>query len=133
MYAFTPLLVYWLGFTPEVLYYKRRKRIHGRSRWNFRKKLTTAVDAIFGFSFAPIRFLSMLGLFVSVISFGYATWIIINAMLGKTDVPGFATIVSLIAFFQGVVIFMLGIIGEYIWRIFDEVNQRPETVIDTIY
>jgi len=130
---FTPLLTYWLGFEPVVLFYKRRKRIHGQSRWNFSKKLTSAIDAIFGFSFAPIRFLSIMGLFVSLISFCYAVWIIISAILGKTDVPGFATIVSLIAFLQGMVIFMLGVIGEYIWRIFDEVNQRPETVIDAIY
>jgi dolichol-phosphate mannosyltransferase len=130
---FTPLLAYWLGFEPVVLLYKRRKRIHGQSRWSFSKKLTTAIDAIFGFSFAPIRFLSLVGLFVSLISFCYAVWIIINAVLGKTDVPGFATIVSLIAFLQGLVIFMLGVIGEYIWRIFDEVNQRPEAVIDAVY
>ncbi len=130
---FTPLLTYWLGFEPVVLLYKRRKRIYGKSRWNFNKKITTAIDAIFGFSFAPLRFLSLIGLFVSLASFFYAVWIIINAILGRTDVPGFATIVALIAFLQGMVIFMLGVIGEYIWRIFDEVNQRPEAVIDVIY
>jgi dolichol-phosphate mannosyltransferase len=75
----------------------------------------------------------LVGLFVSLISFCYAVWIIINAVLGKTDVPGFAIIVSLIAFLQGLVIFMLGVIGEYIWRIFDEVNQCPATVIDAVY
>ena len=130
---FTPLLAYWLGFEPVILLYKRRRRKHGQSRWNFSKKLTTAIDAIFGFSFAPIRFLSLVGLFVSLFSFGYAVWIVINAILGNTDVRGFATIVALIAFLQGIGIFMLGVIGEYIWRIFDEVNQRPETVIDAIY
>jgi len=131
--SFTPLLAYWLGFEPVVLPYKRLKRMYGRSRWNFSRKLTAAIDAIFGFSFAPIRFLSLIGLVISLLSLGYAVWIIINAILGNTDVRGFATIVSLIAFLQGIVIFMLGVIGEYIWRIFDEVNQRPEAVIDAVY
>jgi glycosyltransferase involved in cell wall biosynthesis len=130
---FTPLLAYWLGFQPVVLPYKRRKRLYGRSRWNFSQKLTTAIDALFGFSFVPIRFISMLGLLVSFASFGYGTWILINALLGRTDVAGFATVVTLIAFMQGLGIFMLGVIGEYVWRIFDEVNHRPETVIEAIY
>jgi dolichol-phosphate mannosyltransferase len=131
--AFTPLLAFWLGFEPVVLLYNRRKRMYGQSRWNFSRKLTAAIDAIFGFSFVPIRFISFVGLVVSLLSLGYAIWITISAILGHTDVRGFATIVSLIAFLQGVVIFMLGVIGEYIWRIFDEVNQRPEAVIDIIY
>ena len=131
--SFIPLLAYWLGFEPTVMYYKRRKRIHGKSRWNFSKKLIAAIDTIFGFSFAPIRFLSVLGLFVSLASLGYATWITIAALLGNIDVRGFATVVSLIAFLQGIVIFMLGVIGEYIWRILNEVNHRPDAVIDEVY
>ena len=130
---YTPLLAYWLGFQPVVLLYKRRKRIYGHSRWTFNKKLTAAIDAIFGFSYVPIRFISLIGLLVSVLSFCYAIWIIVNGFLGRTEVRGFATIVTLIAFMQGLGIFMLGIIGEYIWRIFDEINHRPESVIDAIY
>ena len=130
---YTPLLIYWLGFEPVVLPYKRRKRLHGRSRWTFNKKMTASIDALFGFSYIPIRLISSIGLLVSVASFFYAIWIIINGLLGRMEVRGFATIVTLIAFMQGMGIFMLGIIGEYIWRIFDEVNHRPESVIDAIY
>jgi dolichol-phosphate mannosyltransferase len=131
--TYTPLLAFWLGFEPFIVPYKRRARIHGASRWSYSKKLTAAIDAIFGFSFLPIRFVSLVGLLVSILSFAYAAWIVINALLGRMDVRGFATIVALVAFMQGLGIFMLGIIGEYIWRILDEVNQRPESVIDTIY
>ncbi len=70
---------------------------------------------------------------MSSLSFLYAAWIVINALMGRADVRGFATIVALISFLQGMGVFMLGIIGEYIWRIFDEVNHRPEAVIDAIY
>ncbi len=131
--TYTPLLAYWLGFQPVFLPYERRKRIHGRSRWGFWKKVTAAIDALFGFSYLPIRFISLIGLSVSSLSFLYAAWIVINALMGRADVRGFATIVALISFLQGMGVFMLGIIGEYIWRIFDEVNHRPEAVIDAIY
>jgi dolichol-phosphate mannosyltransferase len=128
----TPLLAFWLGFEPVIITYKRRKRLHGRSRWTFNKKLTAAIDALFGFSNVPIRAVSIIGLLVSTLSFLYAAWIVVNAVLGRTDVRGFATIVALLAFLQGLGIVMLGVIGEYIWRIFDEINHRPEAVIETV-
>jgi len=116
-----------------VIPYKRRKRMHGRSRWTFSKKLKASLDALLGFSIVPIRLISLIGVIVSVVSFVYGSWIIFNAILGRSDVRGFATLVALISFLLGAVIIMLGIIGEYIWRIFDEVNKRPEAVIDEIY
>ena len=130
---YTPLFVYWLGFEPVVLPYHRRKRVHGHSRWTFAKKLEAAIDALFGFSYVPIRFISLIGLLIALASFGYAIWIVINAVLSRTEVPGFATIVILISFLQGVTLLMLGVLGEYVWRIFEESNKRPESVIDEIY
>jgi polyisoprenyl-phosphate glycosyltransferase len=130
---YTPLFVYWLGFEPRIISYKREKRVYGRSRWTFGKKLTASLDALLGFSIVPIRFMSAAGVFVSGASFAYGVWITINGILGKTGVAGFATTIALIAFLLGLIIIMLGVIGEYIWRIFDEVNKRPETVIDEVY
>lgn len=124
---------YWLGFKPHVLYYTRRQRRFGKSRWTLAKKVTFFLDSILGFSILPIRLMSFLGIVVSFASFAYAGLISVNALLGKTEVRGFATIVSLIAFLLGIVMIMLGIIGEYTWRIFDELNKRPEAVIDEIY
>jgi polyisoprenyl-phosphate glycosyltransferase len=129
----TPLFAYWLGFKPEVVYYNRRKRLHGKSRWTFSKKLKFFIDSILGFSIVPIRLISLIGLIISIMSFSYGILVVINTILGNTDVRGFATIVALISFLFGLVIIMLGIIGEYIWRIFDEINKRPESVIDEIY
>ena len=130
---YTPVLSYWLGFKPEILPYKRQKRTQGRSRWTFRKKIIAAIDSILGFSVAPLRLASLIGIMVSLGSFIYAAWILINAVLGRTEVPGFATIAVLISFLTGVIIFILSVIGEYLWRIFIEVNKRPESVIDEIY
>jgi dolichol-phosphate mannosyltransferase len=129
----TPLFAYWLGFTPEIIRYERRERKYGKSRWSFGKRFKFFLDSILGFSIVPIRAISLIGMIVSFLSFGYGLVILVNALRGHTDVRGFATIVALMSFLLGLVIVMLGVIGEYLWRIFDETNKRPETVIDEIY
>jgi polyisoprenyl-phosphate glycosyltransferase len=129
----TPLYAYWLGFAPEVIHYERRRRVHGRSRWTFAKRVKFLIDSLVGFSIVPIRIISVVGLGVSMMSMAYAVWIAINAVLGRTGVRGFATVVALMAFLLGLTISMLGVIGEYVWRIFDEVSRRPETVIEEVH
>lgn len=131
--VYTLLYAYWLGFKPVVLKYKREIRQHGKSKWTFGKKLKVFIDVILGFSYAPIRLISLIGLAVSIISFTYGLVVVFNTLIGNWVVPGFATITALITFLLGLIIIMLGIIGEYLWRIFDEVQKRPESVIDEIY
>ncbi len=128
------LFAYWLGFKPEIIHYQRKERSHGHSRWTFSKKVKLFLDSLLGFSIVPIRAISGIGMLVSLVSFSYGLFIAINALLGRTDdARGFATIVVLISFLLGLMIVMLGVIGEYIWRIFDEINKRPESVIEEIY
>lgn len=127
------LLGHWLGFKPKIIKYDRQKRKFGKSRWTLKKKIGLFLDSLLGFSVFPIRIILGLGVLVSSFSLFYFIWIIVNAYLGNIDVEGFATIVSLISFFFGVVILMLGVIGEYIWRIFDEINKKPESIIDETY
>ena len=131
--TYLQVFLYWLGFSPSVIHYNRQKRLYGRSRWNFAKRLSAALDVLLGFSVMPIRAISLLGLLVSLVSFSYGCLVLIGALLGKSVVPGFATLASLLSFLLGLVIIMLGVIGEYIWRIFDEVNNRPESVVEAIY
>jgi dolichol-phosphate mannosyltransferase len=128
-----PLLEYWLGFKPEIIYYERRQRTHGRSRWSVVKKLKVSFDSILGFSIVPIRLISLVGFLISLFSFGYGSLVIVSTLSGHKQVPGFATIVALVSFLLGLVIVMLGIISEYLWRIYDETNHRPGAVIDEIY
>lgn len=130
---FTPILGYWLGYKPEVLHYHREERVYGKSRWTFSKKINACLDSIFGYSVCPLRIFSLIGIFVSSMSFIYGAWIIFNAILKRTVVPGFATIVILISFFMGTVISMLSMIGEYLWRISEELSKKPEVVIEKIY
>ena len=129
--VFTPLLAFWLGFTPTIIKYDRPKSGHGRSRWTFARKFKTFVDVMLGFSVTPIRMMSALGVVVAVVSFSYGSIVFLWALVRGMEVPGFAALVSLITFLQGVIILMLGLIGEYLWRIFDETNKRPEVVVET--
>lgn len=130
---YTPLLSYWLGYKPEVIHYHRAKREYGRSRWTFRKKFKAFLDVMLGFSVTPIRLISAIGIIVAILSFFYGISVVINAFLGNVPVPRFASLAALITFLLGLVIVMLGVIGEYLWRVFDEVNKRPEVVIDEVY
>jgi polyisoprenyl-phosphate glycosyltransferase len=127
------LLAHWLGYKPATVHYERRKRQYGESRWTFTKKMTYFIDSILGFSVLPIRIISLIGFVVSLLSFAYGAHIVIATLLGYREVAGFATLVALITFLLGVVIIILGIIGEYVWRIFDEVTTRPEVVVDAVY
>lgn len=123
------LFAYWLGFTPDVIRYTRRERLYGKSRWTFRKRVKFFLDSLLGFSMSPLRMISLVGVVIAIISFIYGIVLVRSAMLGQSPVPGFVTLATLISFFSGLIIIMLGIIGEYIWRIFDEANRRPEAVI----
>ncbi len=127
------LYAFWLGFNPVELHYDRRKREHGRSRFTLRKKLRFFVDTVSGFSATPIRLMSVFGIAVAILSFLYGADIVISALLGYVDVRGYATLVALISFFSGLILFMLGVLGEYLWRIFASVNNIPEAVIDETF
>jgi glycosyltransferase involved in cell wall biosynthesis len=129
----TPLLSYWLGFKPYVLEYNRRKREHGRSQWTFIKRINFLVDSLLGFSVLPLRLISFVGMLVALISFCYGTALVLHTLFVGREVEGFATLASLITFLLGLIIIMLGIIGEYLWRIFEQLNHRPEAVIDEVY
>jgi polyisoprenyl-phosphate glycosyltransferase len=124
------LTAFWLGFAPTIITAERPPRPHGRSSWTFSKRLKLFVDTITSFSVAPIRFLSAIGLITALVSLAYGAYIFISAMLGNFEVQGFATLAVLISFFSGLILLMLGIIGEYLWRIFAALDERPESVIE---
>jgi polyisoprenyl-phosphate glycosyltransferase len=131
--VFTPLLAYWLGYEPTVIHYERAARKHGKSGWTFAKKFNAFLDVMLGFSNRPIRVISAVGVITAVTSFLYGGLTVVNALFQRIPVEGFATVVALITFLLGLVILMLGIIGEYLWRIFEETNRRPEVVIEEIW
>jgi glycosyltransferase involved in cell wall biosynthesis len=126
------VFAFWLGFTPTVVTYERRERRHGRSRFTFSKRVKFMLDSLLGFSLVPIRAISYIGVVVSLLSFAYGLLVVRAALFGERDVPGWSSVAALVSFLLGLAIVMLGVIGEYVWRIFDEVNRRPESVIEDI-
>ncbi len=124
---------YWFGFTPAIIYYDRVKRSSGKSKWTLAKKFVAFLDVFLGYSAKPIRFISILGLLVSFSSFWFGIYTVVERFYGPQVVPGYASLFAMIAFLLGLVLLMLGIIGEYIWRIFDEVNKRPSAVVRDIF
>jgi len=126
----TAMFAYSLGFTPKIIEYKRQKRLHGKSHWTFAKKINYFIDSILGFSIIPLHLISWVGIFLAIISFVYGLFVILEVIIRGREVPGFASLFTLTAFLSGVTLSMLGIIGQYIWRIFDEINGTPESVVE---
>lgn len=126
------LYAHWLGIKPYKIYYDRPKRVSGRSKWTLQKKVNLFIDSFVGFSIIPIRIAMVIGLISALFSFIYGTVILIGALKGNSQEAGYPSTIVIISFLSGIIITMLGVIGEYIWRIFDEVNKRPESVIEEI-
>jgi glycosyltransferase involved in cell wall biosynthesis len=125
----------WAGFPYSIVRYDRvpRRKDAGRSQFTFAKKIKFFVDCTIALSVAPIRIMSAVGLALSLLSFGYGLIAIGAHFLGVTQVPGWTSLMILTAFGFGIVITMLGVIGEYIWRILDEVRSRRSFVVRSSY
>ena len=129
----TTVEVLRLGFDPVFIPFHRPK-VKNKSRWTFRKKLKAAADSFFTSSNFPIRLISYLGMFTSffaliLIGFTVVTKLFGNKSIMGLSVPGWATTVIFISLFSGLILFSLGIIAEYIWRIYEEVKNRPGFII----
>lgn len=127
------LYAHWLGYKPTEIYYDRPKREHGKSGWSFSKKLKLVIDSLLGFSILPIRMITVIGVIAAVAGFVYGLITALGKLFGNIPVQGYTTIIVLITFFSGLMIIMLGMIGEYLWRIFDESNKSPEFVVDETF
>ena len=124
---------HWLGFTPHVLTYRRRKREYGKSRWTFLKKLRYMLDTFTAFTAVPLQVFTVTGALVAVLSMSYGLYIFIHSLIFGSTQPGFPTLVVLISFFSGMILASLSIIGLYLWRLFDMVGKTPESVIESTY
>ena len=123
----------WTGFKTKVVSYRRLKRMVGRSRWTFRKKLTAFLDGIMSFSFAPIRAMSFAGCAFAILGFVYALLIIWDTLVRGNPVKGWSPIMVVTLVMGGFQMIMLGVIGEYLWRTLAQVRRRDSYVIDRVY
>ena len=115
----------WVGFEQATVEYSRPERRAGQTSFNYVKLWNFALDGFVSFSALPLKVWSYFGALVSVCSVIYLAWLIISTTVYGVDVPGYASTLSAILFFNGLLLISLGIQGEYVARIFDEVKNRP--------
>lgn len=124
--------VIWTGFKPKVIEYVRQDRTDGQSMWSYWKRINLFIDTFIVFSYKPIRFISFMGIVMSLFGFISAIYFIIERMIKGVEVQGWTSLVVAVLVLAGVQLIMLGIIGEYIWRNLDETRKRPIFIVDEI-
>lgn len=119
----------WVGFNTKYIPYTVAKREHGESKWNFRKLFKYALEGIISFSTFPLKLATAVGLITSFASVIYLIIVIIQKLFFGIDVPGYATIVVLVLFLGGMQLFCLGILGEYLSKIYVQAKNRPVYIL----
>ncbi len=119
----------WVGFNQVGILYERKPRYAGTTKWNYWKLWNFAIEGITSFTTIPLRVWSYLGAFISLSAFSYAIFLIIRRLYKGIDVPGYNSMMVVILFLGGIQLISLGVIGEYIARIFDEVKERPLYIV----
>jgi dolichol-phosphate mannosyltransferase len=124
------LLIQWLGFDQAFITYTKAARHSGRSNWTFSRKLKLAIDSLASFSYAPIRLASLMGVVFALAGFGYAAVIAARAIWWGSPVQGWPALMCIVLIASGVQMLILGVLGEYLWRAYDESRRRPRYVIE---
>ena len=119
----------WVGFNQTYIEYENRSRAADESRWSFKRLLKYGIDGVISFNMQPLRLCVYLGGALLIISMAYLVYLFISIMMHGVDVPGYFTTVALISVIGGVQLISLGIIGEYVGRIYAEVKNRPAYIL----
>jgi glycosyltransferase involved in cell wall biosynthesis len=120
----------WPGFETALVTYDRPDRFAGNTKWGFSRLWSLALDGIFSFSTLPLKIWAYLGMSLSIVSFIYLAVVVVKTTLMGVEVPGYASILSVVLFIGGINLMGIGILGEYIGRIFVEVKGRPIYVVE---
>ena len=119
----------WIGYRKKEIFYNRDPRIAGTTKWNYRKLVNLAIDGITSFTTAPLRIATISGLGISLLAFCYILYLVIRPLFGVPTGAGYSSLMAVILFIGGIQMLFLGIIGEYIGRIYEEVKRRPTYLI----
>jgi glycosyltransferase involved in cell wall biosynthesis len=122
----------WAGFPSEVLHYTRAPRAAGATKWNYGKLIDLAVEGITSFSTAPLRAATLVGALFASLSMLYGLFIVARTLVFGVDLPGYASLLVAVLFMGGVQLLSLGILGEYVGRIYMESKQRPVYVVRAV-
>ncbi|MDO9196029.1 glycosyltransferase family 2 protein [Rhodoferax sp.] len=119
----------WVGFNSTAIDYQPLPRADGKSNFGLRGSLSLALTGILAFSIAPLRALTLVGMVLSALALGYGSWVVVDYWVNGIAVPGYATIVVGMMFFSGIQLLSIGVLAEYVGRIYEEVKQRPAYLI----
>jgi len=129
-HRFFPGLRAWIGFNRVDVPYDRQPRAGGQPQQNFRRLVRYALDGVFSFSHLPLRLVTYVGVFVALFGFAFGTFFVVRRLLGiEVAATGFTTLVTLVLFLGGVQLIGIGVLGEYLGRIYDEVKRRPHYIV----
>ncbi|MEQ8828784.1 MAG: glycosyltransferase family 2 protein [Alphaproteobacteria bacterium] len=123
----------WVGFKTAIVDFERASRAAGDTKWNYWKLWNFALEGITSFSSLPLRFWSYIGAAVAAISFLYAAFIVLFTLFAGIDVPGYASLLVIVLFLGGLQLLSLGLLGEYVGRIYAEVKGRPLYVLRRVH
>lgn len=126
------LQVLWVGFRTDKIYFVRKDREVGRSRWTLSKKVKLVMDSMMSFSYFPLRFMSGLGVAFNVMAVVLFVSAIVEKFTKGTPIAGWASLMCVILCASGIIMLMLGILGEYIWRTLDASRARPPYIVDEV-
>ncbi|MGL5808740.1 MAG: glycosyltransferase family 2 protein [Nocardioides sp.] len=122
---FSKGLFAWIGFPTAVVDYQNVSREHGATKWRLRDLFNYGIDGVVSFNYRPLRLSIWFGALVAAIALGYAVWVLVDAILHGNPVPGYVTTICAVTGFGGVQMILLGVIGEYLGRIYSETKRRP--------
>lgn len=126
------LQVLWVGFRTDKIYFHRKDREVGKSRWTLSKKIKLVVDSMMSFSYFPIRLMTTTGVLFAVFAVILGTGVIVERFTIGTPIAGWASLMCVVLFSSGLILLMMGMLGEYIWRTLDASRNRPPFIIDEI-
>lgn len=124
------LQVLWVGFQTDLVYFDRRDREKGKSRWTFAKKFKLVMDSMMSFSYMPVRFMTYIGVVFDIFAFILMISVLVEYFTKGVPIIGWASIMCVILLSSGLILSMLGILGEYLWRTLDASRGRPTFIID---
>ncbi|NEP40823.1 MAG: glycosyltransferase, partial [Okeania sp. SIO2H7] len=123
----------WVGYQQTSILYDRGLRFKGETKWNYWQLWNLAIEGITAFSSIPLKIWSYIGISISLISFIYASFLVIRTLIFGIDVPGYASLIVAILFLGGMQLLSLGILGEYLGRVHEEVKRRPLYLVRESY
>ena len=123
----------WVGYKEAAIFYDRPPRYQGQTKWNYWKLWNFAIDGITSFSMVPLKVWSYVGVLLSLFAFFYGSFLIIWTLVSGVDVPGYPSLMVTVLFLGGIQLISLGVIGEYLGRVYEEVKERPLYLVRDCY